>query len=192
MHAGLVRMLVPVSLLVVASGVSDREVASGSAVHQRAALHRAVRVVIQGTVTDLSTSLAVAEAQVTIVGTQIGARTGQDGRYRFVVPDTVASGANVTLRAIRIGYGASSKVIHLGADTTVTADFALSQAQLQLQAVVVTAAAATVERKSMGNSVTSVSSEKVGAAAPVTVQPSSAPRGSVVDSWRVIADSAEG
>ena len=53
MHTGLVRILVPLSLLVVASGVSDREVASGSAVHQRAA-----RVVIQGTVTDVSTSLA--------------------------------------------------------------------------------------------------------------------------------------
>src|SRR6186713_1059508 len=164
MNAGLVRMLVPLSLLVVASGVSDREVASGSAVHQRAA-----RVVIQGTVTDVSTSRAVAEAQVTIVGTQIGARTGQDGRYRFAVPDTVASGRDVTLRAIRIGYGASSKVIHLGADTTVTADFALSQAQLQLQAVVVTGAAVTVERKSMGNSIASVSSELVGAVAPVTV-----------------------
>jgi len=174
MHTGLVRILVPLSLLVVASGVSDREVASGSAVHQRAA-----RVVIQGTVTDVSTSLAVAEAQVTIVGTQIGARTGQDGRYRFAVPDTVASGRDVTLRAIRIGYSASSKVIHLGADTTVTADFALSQAQLQLQAVVVTGAAVTVERKSMGNSIASVSSELVGAVAPVTVQPSSAPRRSV-------------
>jgi Ca-activated chloride channel homolog len=149
MHAGLVRMLVPVSLLVVASGPADREIASG------ATLRHVEGVLIQGIISDSASTRPISQALVRVVGMQVGALSGQDGRYRLVVPDSIALGRDVTLRVLRIGYSAGARVIHPTTDT-ITVNVALKQATLHLEGVVVTASAVTVERKSVSNSVTSV------------------------------------
>ena len=149
MHAGLVRMLVPVSLLVVASGPADREIASG------ATLGHVEGVLIQGVISDSASTRPISEAHVRVVGTQLEALSGQDGRYRLVVPDSIALGRDVTLQVLRIGYSAGVRVIHPTTDT-ITVNVALNQATLRLEGVVVTASAAAGERRSVGNSVTSV------------------------------------
>jgi Ca-activated chloride channel family protein len=134
MHPGLVRALIPVSLLVVASSTSTQNVAPTTV-----APRQLEGVVIRGTVTDSGTSRGIAEATVQVVGTQFGARSGPDGSFRFVVPTSVAMGHDLTLRALRIGYLAAVRVIHPTADT-MTVNIALLVAQVQLQSVVVTAA----------------------------------------------------
>jgi Ca-activated chloride channel family protein len=184
MHAGLVRVLVPVSLLVVASSLSDRHVASNMAGRQPVK-----GVVIRGTISDSATSSPVAEATVTITGTQLGARSGQDGGYRLVLPDSIALGRDVTLRVRRIGYAAGVRVIHPTSDT-ITVNVALAQSQLQLQEVVVTGTAARSERRTSGSSVATVQQAPApssiairGAASIATAAPAPGPRPTTAASY---------
>ena len=88
---------------------------------------------ITGTVTSAEGARPVGNANVIVVGTTLGARTTDDGRYSIVVdPGTY------TVRATRIGYSPDSvSGIVVGAGATTTADFRLRTAAQVLGEMVV-------------------------------------------------------
>jgi len=88
-----------------------------------------------GRVTDKTSGQALATAQVSVVGTTIRALTGQDGRYRMV---NVPAGP-ATLRVSYIGYATTTQQVTVPASGSAEADFAIAQAAVGLEAIVVTA-----------------------------------------------------
>lgn len=102
--------------------------------------------IITGKVTDAGTKQPVANAQVTIVGTQRGAVTDERGDYRI---GSLTAGA-VTVRAQRIGYQPSNQQVTVTANGSVTADFALSVKAVALDAVEVVASGATQRVRESG------------------------------------------
>jgi Ca-activated chloride channel family protein len=150
MYAGLVRALVPVSLLALANGgVRDPHPA------ERVGGARQALVIISGQVTDSATSLPIEQAAVSIRDTNLGALTNARGHYRLSVPVESPDGRDITLIVRRIGYGPVSRAMHVTTGA-VTADFPLPQAMLRLSEVVVTGTAGTVQRVEIGNSVARV------------------------------------
>ncbi len=90
---------------------------------------------VTGRVTDKAAGQALAGAQVSIVGTTLRASTGQDGRYRLV---NVPAG-QATVRVSYIGYATTTQPVTVSAGAPAVADFAIAQAAVGLEAVVVTA-----------------------------------------------------
>jgi len=90
---------------------------------------------VTGRVTDKTSGQALATAQVSVVGTTIRALTGQDGRYRMV---NVPAGP-ATLRVSYIGYATTTQQVTVPASGSAQADFAIAQAAVGLEAIVVTA-----------------------------------------------------
>nr|NIS64847.1 TonB-dependent receptor plug domain-containing protein [Gemmatimonadales bacterium] len=91
--------------------------------------------VVRGTVTDQATGQPIANALVSVVGTNIAARTDVEGRYEL---PNLAVG-DVAIRAAIIGYAAETQTVTVTADVATTADFTLPQAAISLDALVVTA-----------------------------------------------------
>jgi TonB-linked SusC/RagA family outer membrane protein len=118
----------------------------------RSAAGQAARGSIQGTVTDAATGAPLANAQVFVAGTQIGALVGANGRYRIL--NVPAGPVQVTARLI--GYGQLSKSATVAAGQPVTVDFALSQSAVTLSDVVVTGTGGAVQEKKLGNTVAKV------------------------------------
>jgi TonB-linked SusC/RagA family outer membrane protein len=96
-------------------------------------------------------------ASVLIQQLNIGSVTGDDGRYRFVVPRARASGQAMTLVARSLGYRQESKPITLGT-SDLTSDFVLATSVLRLTEVVVTGAGTSTTREKLGNVVNTVDS----------------------------------
>jgi Ca-activated chloride channel family protein len=144
MHSGLVRILLPVALLALSA---SSPATHGSTTHD---VRVPARLVITGRVTDSSSTTPLAGVHLSIAGTQLGALTGPDGRYRLIVPEY--SGNELTVLARRLGYTAGSRVIRPSVDS-ITVDFMLGASQVMLQSVVVTASAGTTVRIKSGNSI---------------------------------------
>jgi len=89
---------------------------------------------VAGRVTEAETGTPIAAAAVSLVGTRWRALTGADGRYRI---DGIAPG-EYTLRVERLGYEEATRSIVISGAETVQADFALTRAPAELDAVVVT------------------------------------------------------
>jgi TonB-linked SusC/RagA family outer membrane protein len=89
---------------------------------------------VSGRVTEGGTSTPLASASVRVVGTQVGAQTGSDGRYtiRGVTPGAVE------IQVSRIGYQAKKLSARVTAGATTTLDVTLTQAPFSLAAVVTT------------------------------------------------------
>ena len=100
-------------------------------------------------------------AQVSVVGTQIGAQTNDNGEYRL---NNVPPGPR-QVRVQRIGFAAATTPITVVAGETATLDFTIREAPVSLEQVVVTATG-DVRRKEISNSMSTISSEQV-ANAPV-------------------------
>ena len=106
--------------------------------------------VVSGTVRDVGTNTPVGDVGVLVVGTNRAARTGPDGRYRIA---GVPVGAQ-QIRAVRLGYGASTKPATVSADAPVTVDFELSTTSVTLTQVVITGTATqTQEARENGASI---------------------------------------
>ena len=84
--------------------------------------------VISGRVIDATSNAPVAAAQVQILGTTRGAVTADDGRYRIA---GVRPG-QYQVRALRLGYQASSQTVDVTSGGTVEANFSLTQAAISL------------------------------------------------------------
>jgi TonB-linked SusC/RagA family outer membrane protein len=98
---------------------------------------------ISGRVIDQANQQPLQDAQVSIVGTQRGAATNQQGQFTI---SGIAPGS-YTVRARRIGYGVSNQTVTVGAGATATVNFSLSAAATQLEQVVVNAVTGVAERK---------------------------------------------
>ena len=109
--------------------------------------------VITGTVTVAGTGQPVSDAMVSIVGGAAITRTAANGQYRLAAPS-----GNVTVLARAIGYKRQTKVVAAGQST---ADFSMENDALQLESVVVTGQATTVDRRSATTAVAVVSGDEL-------------------------------
>ena len=89
---------------------------------------------ISGRVVDSTTQQPVANATVSVVGTQIGGQTRLDGRYFL---NNVPTGPQ-RVRVARIGYGAQESPVTVIAGGTATVDFTVVAVAATLSEVVVT------------------------------------------------------
>jgi TonB-linked SusC/RagA family outer membrane protein len=114
--------------------------ASTAAAQQRA---------ISGTITEAGANAPIAQVQIQVVGTNLGALTNAEGRYtiRGVNPGTYQ------LRALRVGFTQQTRSVTVGAAEDATADFVLQSAPISL-APVVTTATGEQRKVELGNNVT--------------------------------------
>jgi TonB-linked SusC/RagA family outer membrane protein len=101
---------------------------------------------IQGKVVDKATNAPVANVQLTVEGTKRGAITDAEGQYQI---RSIEAGS-YQIRAQRVGYAAETQSITLTAGGTVTADFAMTQRAVSLDAMVVTASGETQRARTSG------------------------------------------
>jgi hypothetical protein len=140
---------------------------------------------VTGTVTSES-GQALAAAQVSIVGSSLGTRTGMDGRYTVV---NVPVGPQ-RVRVQFIGHRPLDQAVNVTAGATVTSDFTMRAQALALDAVVVTGTGSAARNREVGNSISQIDMAKVqlpssnigqllqGRTTGMTVMPSSAMAGS--------------
>jgi len=133
-----------------------------AALVQRGALDGFQGGAVTGRVTDSLSGQGIAVATVTVVGTGLSARSGDDGKYR--IPD-VPVGEH-TVRVVRIGYSSVTKSVTVLPDQETTVDFALTPHATQLEEVVAIGYGST-ERRDLTGAVSSVTAEQI-ASAPVT------------------------
>lgn len=106
---------------------------------------------IRGKVTDAN-ARPLSDVSVSVVGTTFGAITNVTGDYTIV--NVPAGSQQVTTR--RLGYSRGMKQIDVPASGTASLDFQLSVTVTKLQELVVTGTAGTVERRTVGNTITTV------------------------------------
>lgn len=115
------------------------------------------RGTITGTVVDQATQRPLPGAQVSVVGTQLGTITNQQGR--FLIPNVPAG--EQTVRVTLIGYSRGSQTVQVAAGETVTLNFTLSQTAVELEGVVVTALGIEREQRALGVASQQISSEQL-------------------------------
>jgi len=114
---------------------------------------------ISGVVTAAASQRPLADVQVTVEGTQLGATTDASGRFRIVG----AAEGSVRLVVRRIGY--QPRTVNARAGELV--QVALAERVLELNQVVVTGTAGAAERRAVGNAVSTVAAAAVVATQPV-------------------------
>ena len=119
---------------------------------------------ITGTVTN-ETGIPLPAVQVSVVGTTLGALTGEDGRYTIV---GVSPGA-ISLRAARIGYTPIVRSVTVVAGQPATADFSLTATVVSLDAVVAVGYT-NQARRDISGAVSSVDSDAIEDRQVATVQ----------------------
>jgi hypothetical protein len=103
--------------------------------------------------------------QVLLVGTQLGALTGPDGRFTIAgVP-----AGTFTVRAQRIGFSPQTREVAVAAGQSVTADFQLAGAATQLTAVSVVGYT-NEQRRDISGAVTTVSGDELRDQVVATVE----------------------
>ena len=121
------------------------------------ALQAGVRV--SGTVTTESGD-PLSYANVTVVGTNVGTASSEDGSYTLDLPSSIGAGQSVTLTAGYIGYKSSEASVTLEAQGS-TQNFSLEADVLGVEEVVVTALGISKSKKALGYSVQDVKSEEL-------------------------------
>lgn len=121
------------------------------------------RGTITGQVIDDASRQPVPSAQISIVGTQLGALTNERGR--FVVPN-VPAGA-VTVRAARIGYRPSTRPVTVAGRDTVTVDISIGATSVQLDEIVVTGTAGSQVRRAQPAVVSTLNVSELTQDAPI-------------------------
>ena len=140
---------------------------------------------VTGTVTSENGQL-LAAAQVSVVGSTLGTRTGMDGRYTVV---NVPAGPQ-RIRVQFIGHRPADQAVTVTAGGSVTLNFTMRSQALALDAIVVTGTGSAARNREIGNSVSQIDMAKVqmpssnigqllqGRTTGMTVMPSSAMAGS--------------
>ena len=117
---------------------------------------------ISGAVTVAGSSVPLIGATVSVEGTTLATLTGPEGRFRLTVPS-----GQVAVTARYIGYKRSTRTLPPDQNTV---DFSLEKDVLQLEGVVVTGQATTVERRSATTAVAYVSGDALNAVAAPTIE----------------------
>jgi TonB-linked SusC/RagA family outer membrane protein len=117
---------------------------------------------LTGQVTNQETGTAVAEAQVSVEGTEISIRTGPDGRFAMNIP-----GGDQTLTVRAIGYKRQTAAAPAGA-TQLT--IALEPDPFKLEEVVVTGQSTGIERQNLPNAVATVGADELTRAPTGTLE----------------------
>lgn len=112
---------------------------------------------ITGTVVSGGTGLPLADVQLSVSGTQLGAQTNQDGR--FVIAD-VPVGEH-QLVAQLIGYGEESATVTVTAQSAVTVELELRTRAVELEGLVVTGTAIAAQKREVGNSISLITAEQI-------------------------------
>jgi len=112
---------------------------------------------MEGAVKNAVTGEPIAGAEVTIGGTNIGTRTGTDGRFTLV---NVPAGLR-EIRVLAIGYKVATLRVTVNADQATPVEVALMVSVLQLDAVVVTGTAGQARVREVGNSIAQVNLSQV-------------------------------
>jgi len=106
---------------------------------------------ITGRVTTAETNEPLSDARVMVVNTSVIVPTGADGRYTIRNAPT----GNVEVRVLRVGYQEQKKAVAVSAGASVTVDFQMKPAVVQLQEIVTTATG-DQRRVEIGNAVSTL------------------------------------
>ncbi len=109
-----------------------------------------------GTITDSSNGAPIPGASVFINNTSVGGVTDFDGKYSF--NSNMANG-NYQLKVSYLGFSTKTVSITLGSTTKILTDVVLQEDLLSLDEVVVTGSTVGVNKRTLGNSISSVKSE---------------------------------
>jgi TonB-linked SusC/RagA family outer membrane protein len=112
---------------------------------------------IEGTVIDAASGRQLANAQVVVAGTRLGAQTNARGDYRIVA----VSAGPISVTARLIGYAPQTKRVTVASGGTVRADFSIGQSAVTLSDIVVTGTGGAVEEKKLGNTVAKVNLDEL-------------------------------
>ncbi len=112
---------------------------------------------IKGTVVDSKTGDPLPGVNLVIEGTQRGAATDSEGSFRI---DKVEAG-RYTLVARYIGYQKQKRTLSIGANATETVEFKLKSGALNLDEVVVTGTGGPVEKRKLGNQISTIGTEQI-------------------------------
>jgi TonB-dependent starch-binding outer membrane protein SusC len=119
--------------------------------------------IIRGTVIEAQSRVGIEGAQVTVTGTAVGTITNASGEFVLL---RVPAG-RVVVRAVRLGYSPLDRTITVVAGQTDSLNFTLSRAVVNLAEVVVTGTGGAVEKRTLGNSLTSVNASEISKVAPI-------------------------
>jgi len=114
---------------------------------------------VRGRVVEVGTQRPIANAQVTITGTASGGVTNAQGD--FVITAVPAGPRDAVAR--RIGFTRRTQNISVPTSGDVRADFTLTPAASELEAIVVSGTAGTQEKRTVGNAVTQIDAASVTA-----------------------------
>jgi TonB-linked SusC/RagA family outer membrane protein len=110
---------------------------------------RAQDSVLAGVVLGATTSMPLDGARLVIEGTPLVQTTDANGRFRF----TGLTGAQVTLRVVRVGYQPVALAAQVGQTDL---HVALREASVKLDEIVVTGQPEGIERRAVGNSIATI------------------------------------
>jgi TonB-dependent starch-binding outer membrane protein SusC len=122
-----------------------------------AALHGQETGTIVGQVVDGATNRPLSGVQMFIAGTNLGALTGQEGRY---IITNVPAGEH-EVRAARIGFSAERRTVNLSPGESAVVDFVLRESAIELEGLVVTTTGRAQRRREVGSTVASINVEEV-------------------------------
>jgi TonB-linked SusC/RagA family outer membrane protein len=117
---------------------------------------------ISGRVTDAGSGNPVPSAQVFIADLDLGVLSQQNGT--FTLQNVPAGTQTVTVQ--RLGFREASQTVAVSAGEAVVLNFAVAEAALQLDEVIVTGTPGGTQRRALGNSVTSLDVADVVEVAP--------------------------
>ncbi len=122
--------------------------------------------VFSGKVTNVDSNLPLPGVAVFLENTNSGAATDFDGNYRFTA--TLSPG-QYTLVANFIGYKTLKTQVTAGSETEITQDFALSEDMLNLDEVVITGNVVGINKRALGNNISSINADDLTNNAAVQV-----------------------
>ncbi|MBQ0735596.1 SusC/RagA family TonB-linked outer membrane protein [Aquimarina celericrescens] len=113
---------------------------------------------ISGTVTDQATGIPVPGVSIYIEGSSSGSVSDFDGKYTFTASTT---SGQYQLTASSLGYSTQKITINLGSETEIIQDFQITEDLLSLDEVIVTGSSFGVNKRTLGNAISSVKAEEL-------------------------------
>lgn len=118
---------------------------------------------ISGTVVDQDTDISIPGVSVLIEDLEVGAATDQNGK--FEIPNVTAGTYTVEVRAI--GYVPQTLEVEVISGETTTLNISLRERRVELDEVIVTGTAGGMQRRALGNTITSVDAVEALDLAPI-------------------------